>query len=376
MPGKRIFLSAGELSGDIHGGYLIRALRAERDDLEFAAIGGDNMHHAGARLIFHIRDTSFMGLTEVLKHLPFLRRMWRQTLRFIEEYRPQLVILIDYPGFNLRLARALTKRGIPVVYYICPKVWAWHQARVRQLQHYTKEVICILPFEVPWLRKRHVHATYVGNPLLDQPVFQTEYVPPRLALSKTGQPLVGLFPGSRPEEVERHIDLLVHCVDRLRADFPALQAVVAVAPEISAVQLQKRFPQIWLTWLEGSNYAIMANADVLLMASGTATLEATLVGTPYIVIYRVAFLTYLLGRVLIKVRFISLANLVAGYAGVVELIQQSATVENITRETRKILRNKSYNQSLRQFLRDIQRKMGKSGASVRAARIALQYLKD
>jgi len=221
-----------------------------------------------------------------------------------------------------------------------------------------------------------VHATYVGNPLLDQPVFQTEYVPPRLALSKTGQPLVGLFPGSRPEEVERHIDLLVHCVDRLRADFPALQAVVAVAPEISAVQLQKRFPQIWLTWLEGSNYAIMANADVLLMASGTATLEATLVGTPYIVIYRVAFLTYLLGRVLIKVRFISLANLVAGYAGVVELIQQSATVENITRETRKILRNKSYNQSLRHFLRDIQRKMGKSGASVRAARIALQYLKD
>ncbi len=367
----RIFISAGELSGDLHGGKLIAALKASHPAVSVSAIGGDNMAHAGAELLFHIRETSFMGFAEVIKHLPFIARLFHQTLRHLAVFQPDVVVLIDYPGFNLRLAKALYRRHIPVVYYITPQVWAWHQSRVNKIRRYTREVLCILPFEAPWFAKHNVPATFVGHPLLDQ----IDSAAHTSAFDfGNGRPLIGLFPGSRRQEVEKHLPLMIGAAWQLRAALPEMRAAVAVAPDIDPTVFQQLFKFEWLTWQKNRNCQLMAAADVLIMASGTATLEATIANKPFVVIYRMARLSYWLAKMVIKVPFISITNLIAGKKGVTELIQQEASVANISNEVLKIIRDEQYAAEIRTFLRDVTRQLGEPGASVRAARIILKYL--
>jgi len=371
MSAGKIFISAGELSGDLHGGKLVAALKNLNPDLSVSAIGGDNMANAEAQLLFHIRETSFMGFAEVIKHLPFIARLFRQTLQHIDEFKPDVVVLIDYPGFNLRLAKALHCRKIPVVYYIAPQVWAWHQSRVKKIRRYTREVLCILPFEAPWFNVRNVKATYVGHPLLDQidAPAQTTVLD-----FGDGRPLLGLFPGSRRQEVEKHLPLMIAAVQDMRAELPEIQAAVAVANDIDPTVYQQQFQFEWLTWHKNRNRQLMAAADVLIMASGTATLEATIANKPFIVIYRMAPLSYWLGKKVIRVPFIAIANLIAGKKGVTELIQQDANVENISSEVLKIIRDNNYANQMRIFMQDVNRQLGEPGASTRAARIILNYL--
>jgi lipid-A-disaccharide synthase len=368
----KIFISAGELSGDLHGGKLIAALKNLNPDISVSAIGGDNMANAGAQLLFHIRETSFMGFTEVVKHLPFIAHLFRRTLQFIDAFQPDVVVLIDYPGFNLRLAKTLTQRNIPVIYYIAPQVWAWHQSRVKKIRRYTREVLCILPFEAPWFEQHGVRATFVGHPLLDQSA-----PPEKTAVDfGNGQPLIGLFPGSRRQEVEKHLPLMVSAAQNLHLELPKMCAVVAVASDIDPEIFQKKYRFEWLTWHKNHNRQLMNAADVLIMASGTATLEATIAQKPFVVIYRLSPLSYLLGKRLIKVPFISIANLIAGKKGVEELIQHGANVTNITREVLQILRNRHHADRIRIFLQDVNRQLGEPGASQRAARIILNYLPE
>jgi len=371
MSAGKIFISAGELSGDLHGGKLVEALKNLHPDLPVSAIGGDNMANAGAQLLFHIRETSFMGFTEVIKHLPFIARLFRRTMQFIDECRPDVVVLIDYPGFNLRLAKAVTRRNIPIVYYITPQVWAWHQSRVKKIRRYTREVLCILPFEAPWFSKRGVKATFVGHPLLDQ-INSPERTEDNEF--KNGAPLIGLFPGSRRQEVEKHLPLMIATVKDLRAELPEMQAAVAVANDIDPCVFQENYRFGWLTWHKNRNRQLMAAADVLIMASGTATLEATIVNKPFVVIYRMAPLSYWLGKKVIKVPFIAIANLIAGKKIVTELIQHEASVENIAREVLRILRDQPYADEMRTALQNVNRQLGEPGASARAARIILNYL--
>lgn len=372
MSAGKIFISAGEPSGDLHGGKLISAIREQNPGTEIGAIGGDNMANAGAKLLFHIRATSFMGFVEVIRHLPFIARLFKKTLQFIDEFKPDTVVVIDYPGFNLHLAKAVTKRNIPVIYYITPQVWAWHQSRVRKIRRYTREVLCILPFEEPWFRERGVRATFIGHPLLDQ----TDSPAQTNALDfGNGRPLIGLFPGSRRQEVEKHLPLMIAAAQNLRNDFPEMQAAVAVANGIDPYEYQTNYPLDWLSWHSNSTRALIKAADALIMASGTATLEAALAEKPFVVIYRLAPMSYWLGKKVIKVPFIGIVNLIAGKMIVTELIQHAANVENITREVQRILRDQSYSSEMRAALQNVHRQLGEPGASSRAARIILNYLK-
>lgn len=366
----KIFISAGELSGDLHGGKLIEALRAQRPDLQIIAIGGDAMAAAGAQLLVHIRDTAFMGFIEVLRHWRQVLSLWRRTMEALDSQRPQLVVTIDYPGFNLRLAKAAHRRGIPVIYYISPQIWAWHQSRVKKIKKYVREVLCILPFEVDWYRSHGIRAQFVGHPLLDQPVDKSVPSP----FADRARPLIGLFPGSRKQEIVQLLPIMLATVELLRRHFPQMETVIAAAPSLEPEFIKPIVGNVPVQIINKQNSALMTAADLLLIASGTATLEATLHHTPYIVIYRINPLSYLLARSIVKVNSITLANLITGSKGVTELVQSQANPLRIAYEARRILTDKAYNVQLRQFLASVHQQLGTPGASKRAAQAILKYL--
>ncbi len=375
MSSRKIFISAGELSGDIHGGNLVSAIKQINPGIEITAIGGDNMAGAGAELLYHIRETSIMGFAEVVKHLPFIRKLWKNTLRHIDKIKPDLVVVIDYPGFNLRLSKAVSKRNIPVIYYISPQVWAWHQSRIKKIKRYTKEVLCILPFEEEWFRKRGVNARFVGHPLLDQIAKEKNTVLQSTSIRPSSTSLViGLFPGSRFQEVQRHLPVMIESMKKLRDKFPEMVAAVSIAPEIDMSAYRKIYDFEWLHWIENNNHQFMKESDLLIMSSGTATLEATIFHTPMIVIYRLNSLSYRLGKLLIKVPYITIANLIANKRGVTELIQHDANADTIAGEAETILSNPQRRDETIQFLKNVTQRLGKPGASERAARTILEYL--
>jgi len=374
MAAKRIFISAGELSGDIHGGNLITALKKLAPELNITAIGGDRMAIAGAQLIYHIRETSFMGFAEVIKHLPAVRRLWKTTLNHLDETKPNLAVVIDYPGFNLRLAKALTARQIPVIYYISPQVWAWRESRVKKIKRYTQQVLCILPFEEEWFQKRGVPAHFVGHPLLDQTAQeqpQNEVV--RSLRPPDAKPFIGLFPGSRQQEVERHLPVMIETINLLKKKFPAIKAAVAVAPEVNLEPFINDKDDLFF-WIKNHNHQLIQESDGLIMASGTATLEATIFQKPFTVIYKMSGISYRLVKRLVKVPFITIANLVAGQQIVTEFVQTYATAPNIATEVEAIILNQAYRERIVRSLAEVVHQLGEAGASERAAQIILSYL--
>jgi len=375
MASKHIFISAGELSGDIHGGNLVAAIRNEQPEISISAVGGDNMSSSGATLLYHIRETSFMGFVEVVRHLPFIYKLWKKTLRHIDQSKPDLVVLIDYPGFNLRLAKAVTKRNIPVIYYISPQVWAWHQSRVKKIKKYTRIVLCILPFEEDWLKNHGVNAHFVGHPLIDQ-VAKIQTINPVSESIKpvNATPYIGLFPGSRRQEIQRHLPVMLETVHRLKENYPALHVAVSIAPDIDITAYKKQQNSEWIHWLKNRNHRIMQSANLLIMSSGTATLEASLFLTPLIVIYRLSPISYLMGKMLVKVPFISLANLIANRKGITELIQHEANPDNIVHEANILLSDSEYRAQMIQFLKEVNQQLGKPGTSNRTAEIILGFL--
>ncbi len=376
MSSNKIFISAGELSGDVHGGNLIKEIKKLEPNISISAIGGDNMARYGAKLLYHIRDTAFMGFVEVIKHLSVIKNIWRHTLIFIDKEKPDLIILIDYPGFNLRLAKSAYKRRVPAIYFISPQVWAWHQSRVEKIKKYTKEVLCILPFEEGWYKERGVNATFIGHPLLDSHINKKREISEHLQnILNRASNLIGLFPGSRKQEVERHLPVMIKSVDFLRKDDPKMLAVVAIAPEINIERYKERFPYKWLHWIKDENDGIMQYSDLLIVSSGTASLEAAIHQTPMVVIYKLSPLSYWLGRRIIKVPYIAAANLIAGRQGITELIQHHATPKNIAKEANKILESQDLQKEMKSFFKEVKKKLGQPGASKRAARIIVDYIR-
>ncbi len=374
MKPLKLFISAGELSGDIHGGRLIQALLKREPSLQISALGGDNMRAAGARLLYHIRETSVMGFVEVVRHFPRLLRIWKQTLRHIDRLNPNLIVVVDYPGFNLRLAKAAFQRNIPVIYYISPQVWAWHQARVKKIRKYVRKVLCILPFEADWYQQRNVTATYVGHPLMDrhEPPDNDDIERRLNAADIPGH--IGLFPGSREQEMKRHLPVMLDAMQQLRHNYPALQATVALAPGLSAREYQDQTPA-WVHWRSGENQRIMREADFLVMSSGTASLEAVINVTPFLVMYKIAPFSYWLSKRLVKVPYISLANLIAGEKGITELIQDSATAQNVARGVQRFFQDPAAKVGMQEFFKKILRQLGQKGASQKAADIICGHLK-
>ena len=333
----QILISAGEASGEMYGAQLIEALRsqARSAQLEFFGAGGDRMRAAGCDIVVDARDLSVVGITEILSRLPKIYSLFDKLIAAADQRRPDVAVVIDSPAFNWRVARQMHKRGVPVVYYVCPQFWAWRQGRVRLLRKYVTKALVIFPFEERFYRDRGVDATFVGHPLADLP--KPQITRAQYAAKDNLDPdksWITLMPGSRMKEVGMNLPTILEAAGMLGSDFEFL---LPVAPTLD---------RNWLQGLVGSRASVHLVTEALpalihsragIIASGTATVEAALMGTPFVMVYRVSPLTYLLGRPRVKVRHFAMVNLVADQEIVPELVQSDFSAENVVARIKEIL---------------------------------------
>ena len=370
----RILVVAGEASGDLHAAGVVRELRLRRPDVELFGMGGDHLRAAGAETVFDSHEIAVMGISEVLGRLPRILAALRGLTRLAEERRPAVAFLVDAPDFNLRLAKRLRRLDIPVVYYISPTVWAWRPRRTRQLARTVDRLLCIYPFEEPFLRARGVRASYVGNPLLDAPAPALEGAAARLSLGlDPSVPTLALLPGSREREVERLFPAMLEAARRLAADGP-LQLLVPVAPTIDLSRLEKLAAglPVPIKLLRARASDLLAAADAALVASGTATLEAALARKPMVVVYRVSWLTWIVGRLLVRVAHVALVNILAGRLIVPELLQSAMTPAAMADALRQVWRNSGRRAEILEGYREVRELLGGPGAAGRVADAILE----
>ncbi|TYP00042.1 lipid-A-disaccharide synthase [Geothermobacter ehrlichii] len=374
----RVLVVAGEASGDLHGANLIRAAREHAPGLSFFGVGGKKMAAEGCEVLISADHLAVMGLFEVAGKFPVIRKAFRRLSQILRgNDRPDLLILIDYPGFNLRLAKVAHEAGVPVLYYICPKVWAWGRRRIKLLAERVDRLACIFPFEPELFAGTGLDARYVGNPLLD------EYRPGRSRqdyLEAVGfdprQAVVGLFPGSRRSEIRYIFDTILQTGRRLQADAGIRQFLMPVAPSLDPAELQRRVDACGLPvrLVTGDIYEIAAACDAVLCVSGTVTLQVALAGTPMAVIYRTSPLSYAIGRRLVRIPHFSLVNIVGGREIVREFLQEQAEPVALAAELRRLLEDVATRESMRAELAALREKMGSPGCSRRVAAMAVELL--
>lgn len=359
-PPRRFYIIAGEASGDLHGSNLIKALRQQAPDSECRAWGGDLMAEAGASLVKHYRDLAFMGFVEVVKNLRTILGNLSFCKRDILAYKPDVLVLIDYPGFNLRIARWAKQQGIRVVYYISPQIWAWHRSRVHAIRRDVDLMLVILPFETEFYRQYDMEAVFVGHPLLDAlaplPSLGTPF-------KSDGPRLVALLPGSRRQEVQRILPPMLAAT----RFFPQYRFVVAAASSLPSGfyrSFMADYPDVAIE--QGRTHALLRACDAALVKSGTSTLETALLGVPQVVCYAGNPISYAIAKRLIKVRYISLVNLILDRPLVQELIQHDLTPEAIRRALEAIL-DPAKAAELRRGYAELRTVLGAGGASARAA---------
>jgi lipid-A-disaccharide synthase len=372
---KRVLLSCGEPSGDAYAAELLRELRGQLPQLEAFGIGGDRLREQGCALLADQRELAVVGLLEVVKHLRRIRAVFDALVAEAERRRPDVAVLIDYPDFNLRLGRALHARGIPVVYYVSPQLWAWRRGRIHSIRRTARRMLVIFPFEEAIYRDAGVPVRFVGHPLVDlvrppadpQPFFQ------RLGLDPQ-RPLVTLLPGSRPSEIAHNLPGLAAAARVLAGRDGRLQFVAAVAPSLDPEMLRPPLAGGEIRLVHGETVPALAAARVALVASGTATVETALVGTPMVVVYRLAALTYFLGRPLVRVPHVAMVNLIAGRRAVPELIQGEFRPERVAAEAARLLPDDEPRHQMLRDLAEVRERLGAGGASRRAAAAVLESL--
>jgi lipid-A-disaccharide synthase len=370
----RILIVTGEASGDLHGAHLVRALKQLSPSLQVVGIGGASMREAGAELVQDIPQLDVMGLIG-LSALKSMARRVSRIRRLIKGERWDLVVLIDNPGLNFHFARVAKACGLKVLYYIAPQLWAWRRGRMRWIQRRVDHVLAILPFEEPLYTEAGVRCTFVGNPILDEvaPSYDRRALRRQFGLSSDG-PVIGLFPGSRKGELREHMPLLLETVKRLAARHPAMQFILAQASTVQDQLLGElmRESSVPIRVFRNQASEVMAASDLLIVKSGTSTLQAAVVGTPMILFYRASsWITYRLARLLIRVPWIGLANLVAGRGIVPELIHDEATPERLMQETERLLTDSRAYQDMQAALLSVRQALGAPGASRRAAEAVL-----
>jgi lipid-A-disaccharide synthase len=367
---NRVMIVAGEASGDLHGSGVVRALKKRQPAIEVYGIGGDKMREAGMELIFHIRQTSVMGIWEVLGHLPFIRRVFRRMDEVLHSRRPDVVILIDYPGFNLKFARLAKQLGVRVIYYISPQVWAWGKKRVMDIKCVIDKMLVVFPFEVEIYRKAGVSVEFVGHPLLD--AIRLPKQDNRSQFCRThgldeNKKIVALFPGSRTLEVTRLSPTMAKVGSELKKRL-GVEIGVGVAAGMPIRLYDKYRTPDEMKLVMDDTYNLMRYADLAIVKSGTATLEIAYFGTPMIVVYKTSIITYLVYRALmLDVKHIGMANIIAGKQIVPELIQARATVKNIVSEAARLLGDEKLRNETRAELMKVIGQLGTPGASERVA---------
>mgnify|MGYP000581840322 FL=1 len=369
----KYYIIAGEASGDLHASKLMEALRREDAEASFRFFGGDLMAAVGGTRVRHYRELAYMGFVPVLLHLPTILANMRSCKRDIAGWGPDAVILVDYPGFNLGIAKYVrAELGLPVYYYISPKIWAWKEYRIKNIKRDVTEMFCILPFETDFYEGRHHYPVhYVGNPTADEVAsFKAAYDG---SFADYGRPVIALLAGSRRQEIKDNLPAMIEAVKA----FPAYQPVLAGAPGIEPAYYEPFVSGTGVEVVRGMTYPLLAHASAALVTSGTATLETALFGVPQVVCYETPIpkVISFLRRHILKVRYISLVNLIAGCEVVPELVADTFSVGNIRAELGKILPGGSGRQAMLDGYAEVGRRLGKAGAPDNAARIMVGLLR-
>jgi lipid-A-disaccharide synthase len=371
----RYYIIAGEASGDLHASNLIRELKCQDPGAQFRCWGGDLMEKQGATLIKHYRDLAFMGFAEVVSHLPAILRNFRFCEKDLLDYLPDVLILVDYPGFNLKMAGFAAKHGIRVFYYISPQLWAWRSSRVHSIKRWVERMFVILPFEAEFYAKYNYPVEFHGHPLLDV-INEKLDIPLRhdfLAANNLDErPIIALLPGSRKMEIEKMLRIMA----TVGSAFPDHRLVVAGAPSVPPGFYDRLLKGTGIGVVTGQTYALLSHAAAALVTSGTATLETALIGTPQVVCYRGSPISYMIARRLVHIDYISLVNLICGRPVVPELIQDQLTPANLGSVLDSILKPGPGRENILSGYDELRSKLGGPGASQRIARHMVQYLQQ
>jgi len=372
---KRVMIIAGEASGDQHGAKLVRAMRSRNEGLFFCGIGGQAMSDAGVRVEVDASTLAVVGITEVLSKVSHLLHGLRVAKQLLRNLQPDLLVLIDFPDFNLHVAATAKKLGIPVLYYICPQVWAWRPGRVQKIKKRVDHLAVILPFEADFFRRHAIPVTFVGHPLLD-----TQSAPgiDNTAPATGGKKIVGLLPGSRDREIVRLLPVMLTAAENLTRRHSDIKFLVSVAPSVEKESVQaivrSHTAEADIELSEDGVQNVFRKSSLVVAASGTVTLEAAIWGTPMIIVYKVSTLTYWMGKALAKVKYAGLVNLIADKEIAPELIQHDASAGNIAANVSKLLNDDSRLQNVKDELLKVRAALGGPGASQRVAEIALNMI--
>jgi len=377
MKSKKILLVAGEVSGDLHGSHLVEAVQRIDPEVQFFGVGGEGLERTGMKLLYRAQSLSVVGITEVLVKLGTIFKTLRGLKASLEREKPDLVILIDFPEFNLRLARIAHRRGIPILYYISPQVWAWRPNRVKLIARLVRKMIVFFSFEVPLYEAAGVDVEWVGHPLLDivKPTLPKERALQQFGLDPKRR-TIALLPGSRSQEIERHLPSLLASAHLLQKEIPDLQFIIPLAPGIPGPILSSCMKHISVPVkvVEGFTYDAMNLSELLIAASGTVTLEGAILRKPIIIIYKVSLPSYWVGRALIRLDHIGLVNLVAEKEIAPELIQKDANPQRIADEALRILRDPILSRKMTEAMGEVRQKLGEPGAAQRAAQAVVSLL--
>jgi lipid-A-disaccharide synthase len=367
MPPTQILISAGEASGDMYAARLAGALRA-RADVQLFGMGGPRMRDAGVELVADCSEVSLVGIVEIAKKYPALKRVWKRLLDEAARRKPRLAILTDFPGFHLRLARALKRQGVQNVYFVCPQFWAWRPWRANLVRRRFVRGLCIFPFEQEWYRSRGVKADFIGHPLVGNVVAKrtrAEFV--AACGLEASMPIIALLPGSRSGEIAHHMPTLMQACRLIQKDRKA-QFVLALAQGVKRSQIEQYLTaEVFMHVVEDATYDALGAADLSIVSSGTATVEAALMDAPMIVVYRLAPLTATIARLLVRTPMFAMVNLIAGKRVVPELVQKDFTPARLASEALRLLDSPEARAQMRRGLAEVREKLGPPGAIERAA---------
>ncbi len=384
-PDNQILIIAGEVSGDLHAAGLLREFKLLQPGVRFFGVGGERMKNEECELIYNVDEVAFLGLVEVVSHLPFIRKMMKRLLAECAERKPKAVVLVDYPGFNLRFAEKLRRipglEKTPILYYISPQVWAWHSSRIKKIARLVTRMAVIFDFEVPPYEAVGLQTDFVGHPLLEvtKPALKRQEFLERIG-ANSDQVILALLPGSRIQEVSRLLPVFLKTFDLLKRKIPHLTAVVGCSPALDEelyrefIAREKLTEQVAL--FRNRTVDLQAHCDLALVASGTATLETAILGTPMVMAYRVAPLTYWIGRMLVKIPDIALVNVVAGKRIVPEFVQGAATPERLAAELTDLLQNTERRREMTANLAEVRKRLGEPGASKKVAAILQEVIEN
>lgn len=374
---KKLMVIAGEASGDLHGGYLLQELLKLNPDVQIIGTGGAKMAAAGANLYYDVKDLAVIGFWEVLKRYGYFKQIFDDIVSKLDIEKPDAVLLIDYPGFNLRLAAEAKKRGIKVVFYVAPQVWAWKKNRIKQIKKYIDELIVLFPFEVEYFKKEGMKTRFFGNPLLDIAQVTTNKSE---AFSKynldENKITISLLPGSRRNEIIKHLSLVIDIAENIQRLKKGVQFVIPLASTVNKLEIEKQLAdaKTKISLVQGDTYNMVGFSEFAVVASGIATLETAVLQIPMVIYYKISAATYFLGKYILNIKTIGLPNIISGKKIIPELVNNAATAPEISKTILEYLDSADKYQTIKKDLHDLKLSLGRTGAYQKTAVFLSNYL--